>query len=210
MKEKIKSLEELKDRGLYIIEEDDIVVENNIEEMCKEKKILISDLAKLTGLSRQNINAVTKNKMKPGIDFALKCSFVLGVPVEEIFTLTDNAWIKPYKKGRDSTLYVDIINLEIIGNAEKKKQTQSTGYEYYDLKEKSYLSKAHRDSLSKTYVEENLAEKTEIIKMKYKGKKVSLNKINSITIEELKKDFNERYVRIYKKLGEKLNPYVID
>ena len=81
---KFNSLEELKELGLYIIDEDEIVVENNIEEKCKERGMSISDLAKLTGLSRQNINAVTKNKMKPGIDFALKCSYVLNVPVEDI------------------------------------------------------------------------------------------------------------------------------
>lgn len=206
---RFKNIEELKKLGLYIIEEDEIVVENNIERMCKEKGMSISDLAKLTGLSRQNINAVTKNKMKPGIDFSLKCSYVLGVPVEDIFTLTENAWIRPVKMERDNTLYIDVVNLIIIDNSEKRKQLKATGFEFYDTKEHRYLSKAEREALMKSYVEENIDERMEEVKNRYKNKKISLNKVNSISIEELKREFNERYTKIYKKLGMKIIPHII-
>jgi SPX domain protein involved in polyphosphate accumulation len=66
-REKINSLSELKEKGLCIIDEDEPTVENHIMQILKEKGLLVSDLAKLTGISRQNINAVVKNKMKPGV-----------------------------------------------------------------------------------------------------------------------------------------------
>lgn len=206
MKEKIKDLEELKLRGLYIIEEDELVVGNNIEKVCKEKNISISNLARITGLSRQNINAVTKNKMKPGIDFALKCSYVLDVPVEELFVLTEMAWIKPYKKERDSSLYLDVVNLEIIDNAIKKEQSKR-GYEFYDIKKKAYLSKKQRDLLAKEFVENNLSKQIE--KSKITCKECSLNKIKSMSIDALKHEFNQTVVKLHQRLGEKITPYVV-
>ena len=206
--EKIKSLDELNKKGLYIIEDDNVVVENNIEKICKERGLLISDLARITGISRQNINAVTKNKMKPGIDFALKCSYVLGLPVEEIFSLSESAWIKPYKQERDSTLYINMVTLEIIDNTIKKEEVKK-GYEYYNKSNSSYISKIQRDKMSKEYVDSNIDNKVEELRNSNK-KNYSLQKINSLAIEMLKDEFNQEVIKVHQKLGEKIKPYVVE
>lgn len=207
MREQIQSLEELKNRGLYIIQEEDVVVNNHIMEIIKEKGLLVSDLAKLTGISRQNINAVVKNKMKPGIDFALKVAFVLDLSVEKIFTLTENAWVRPYKRERDSTLYIDMVNLVIVDNTTKREEINKTGHEYYDVKTQRYLTKKRRDELVRNYIDTGLDLKTEELKREFS--EMTTNQINSLAIEELKKEFSQRYLRIYKKLGERIVPYTM-
>lgn len=208
-REKISNIKELENRGLYIIEDDVIVVNNNIIKILKEKELLISDLAKLTGISRQNINAVVKNKLKPGVDFALKVSHVLGITVEELFVLTESAWVKPYKRERDSTLYVNIISLEVIDNTVKKQNITENGYEYYDRASNKFLTKEEKDDLQRQYVNELKDMRMNQLRKEYADEKATTNQLNSMAIEELKDEFNQNITKIYKKLGEKIQPYVI-
>lgn len=207
-KEKIKSLEELKKKGLYIIDEDEITVENHIMKILKEKGLLVSDLAKLTGISRQNINAVVKYKMKPGVDFAIKVSYVLGIPVEELFTLTDSAWVKPYKQERDSTLYVDVVNLLILDNTAKKAEIAKSGYEYFNQDTKEYFTRDEHAKLLKKFLKANTPAKVE--ELKEENGDLSTTKLTSQAKEELRSEFNDTYIKVYKKLGEKIQPYVIN
>ncbi|WCK57723.1 helix-turn-helix transcriptional regulator (plasmid) [Aneurinibacillus sp. Ricciae_BoGa-3] len=207
-KESINSLEELKQRGLYIIDEDEVTVENHIMEKLQEKGLLVSDLAKLTGLSRQNINAVVKNKMKPGVDFALKVSYVLGLTVEELFTLTDNAWVKPYKQERDATLYLDTVNLEIIDNTVKKEAISKTGHEYYNKETNKFLTREEHTDLLKAFLDKETPAKIE--ELKEENSDLTTTKLMSLAKEELRNEFNNTYTRIYKKLGERIQPYVIN
>ncbi len=44
------------------------------------------DLAKLTGCTRQTINAIEKNKYSPSLELAFKLAEVLNVTLEELFT----------------------------------------------------------------------------------------------------------------------------
>jgi DNA-binding XRE family transcriptional regulator len=207
-REKISSLAELKEKGLCIIEEDETTVENHIMHILQEKGLLVSDLAKLTGISRQNINAVVKNKMKPGVDFALKVSHVLGISVEELFTLTESAWVKPYKQERDSTLYVDVVNLMILDNTAKKEEIAVNGFEYFNQDTKEYMSRDEHAELLKEFLKSNTPAKVE--ELKEESGDLSTTKLTSLAKEELRKEFNEKYVKVFKKLGERIQPYVIN
>lgn len=207
-REKIDSLAELKQKGLCIIDEDEATVENHIMTILKEKGLLVSDLAKLTGISRQNINAVVKNKMKPGVDFALKVSHVLGIFVEELFTLTESAWVKPYKQERDSTLYVDVVKLMILDNTAKKEEIAVNGFEYINQDTKEYMSRDEHAELLKEYLNTHTPAKVE--ELKEEGSDLSTVKLTSQAKEELRNEFNEKYIRVYKKLGERIQPYVIN
>lgn len=208
MNEAVKDIKELKERGLYIIEDDEIVVEMLLPQVLKEKGLQISDLARLTGISRQNINAVIRNKMKPGIDFVLKVSFVLGEPIDNLFTLTDNAWVKPYKVGRDSTVFYDALNSRLVDNAVKREQIKQTGAEYFDKETKQTYTKTKFQSMLKAYVEKNLVHKEQEIRTD--DPELSRTSVNSFAVEELKQEFNSKYSKIYKKLGEKFEPYTLN
>lgn len=207
-REKINSLEELKTKGLSIIDEDETIVENRIMEKLQEKNLLVSDLAKLTGIARQNINVVVKHKMKPGIDFAIKVAYVLDVPVEELFTLTEDAWVKPYKPKRDSTLYVDVVNLMILDTTAKKEEIAKNGHEYFNPETQKYLTKEEYAELEAMYIEENLVEKVE--ELIEEGSDYTKKQLESHAKDDLRKEFDAKYVKMYKKLGEKIQPYVIN
>lgn len=205
--EKIDSLDELEKRGWYMID-DEVILENRLEEIINEKGLLVAELARITGISRQNINAVVKNKMKPGVDFALKVSYVLNVPIEDIFKL--KSWYKPLRQELDDTLFVDVVNLEIINNAVKKERIAENGYEYYNVDTKTFHTKKERDSLLREYVKKNTEAKREEVRKRMKGQKLTVNQINSMANEELKEEFNEIYIKIYRKLGEPVTPYIVD
>lgn len=205
--EKINDLSELKNRGLYIIDDDEITVKTRIPQVLKEKGLIASDLAKLTGISRQNINAVVKNNMKPGIDFALKTSFVLGKSVEELFELTANAWIKPFKIGSDISVFIDVIHHIILDNRIKKALLQQDPSEFIELKTGKRFTKQEHDALLRTYISDNKDKEEERIKKT--NPKLSLNKIKSMAIKNLQQEFRLNYSRIYKRLGEKIQPYVL-
>ncbi|MFF2531551.1 helix-turn-helix transcriptional regulator [Brevibacillus sp. NPDC058079] len=207
-KQKIANLEELKEKGLYIIEDDEIVVEMLLPQVLKEKGLLISDLAKLTGISRQNINAVIRNAMKPGVDFVLKVSHVLGEPIDKLFKLRENAWVKPFKIGRDSSVFVDVLHLEVVDNSMKRQAIKSTGKEYFHKNTKETFSKKEYEQMIKTYVEQHVEEKEKEISKK--EPKLSRNTINSHAVEELKQEFNNDYSKIYKKIGERFEPYTLN
>ncbi|MDF2879480.1 MAG: hypothetical protein K0R54_37 [Clostridiaceae bacterium] len=206
-KSKIESLSYLTDMGLNIIDEDELVVSNKIMDILNEKELRVSHLAELTGIPRQNINAVVKNKMKPGIDFALKVSYVLNIPVEDLFILNDNAWVAPYKPDKDSTLYVDIVDMEVIDNRVRKSKIANNGYEYFHKKTNEFITKNDKDLLQKEYVEKNKVQKINEMKEEDTDNELSLNQINSQAIEELKNEFNKQYTKIYNKLGKTVKPY---
>lgn len=156
-KKKINSLDELKKMGLKIIEDNEDTVENRLQEILNEKGLLISDLSKLTGISRQNINAVIRNKMKPSIEFVLKVSYVLGIDkVDGIFTLSENAWVKPYRQERDATVYINMIDMTLVDTKQKRQEIKENGFEYYNVETKELLTKEQHDDLLRKYLEDNL------------------------------------------------------
>ncbi|WPQ59650.1 helix-turn-helix transcriptional regulator [Paenibacillus polymyxa] len=198
-KQPIKNLSELKKNDLYIIENDTDVVEVFIPQLLKEKGMLISELAKLTGTSRQYINSVIRNKMRPGIDFALKVSFVFGEPVEKIFKLTEDCWFTPVKSG-DSPVYIDLLHMQLIDSAEKRRRIQNDNLEYFNEKTKQTYTKADYEKMLKSYVDQKIQSKEE------------KNKDNDSILfkNELKTEFSRNYSKIYKKIGRKMTPYSLD
>lgn len=200
MIQKIDSLEELKKQGLYIIEE--VVVQNKILKKIEEKGLSLSDLSRLTGISRQNINCVVKNRMNPGIEFCLKVAFVLNTPVEELFELKTNAWVD-----KSSSKYLDAVRLEIIDNEDRKSRLAENNYEYFDIKDKVFLTGEEKDTLQKELVSRNLSLKIE--ELQQEGVEASLKSLKSIAMDALKEEFNERYIKIYQKLGGSFEPYQV-
>ncbi|MBP1308742.1 transcriptional regulator with XRE-family HTH domain [Paenibacillus sp. 1182] len=199
-KQPIKNLSELKENDLYIIENDTDVVEVFIPQLLNEKGLLISELAKLTGTSRQYITSVIRNKMRPGIDFALKVSFVLGEPIENIFKLTENYWFTPVKLAGDSPVYIDLFHMQLIDSAEKRRRIQEDKFEYFNKTTKEKYSKAEYEKMLKSYVDQKIQTKDE------------KNKEDDSTLfkNELKTEFSCNYSKIYKKIGRKMTPYSLD
>ncbi len=63
---------------------------NRLKVLRAEKNITQEQLANLTDVSRQTINAIETNKFVPSTLIALKIASVLGKRVEEIFFLEES------------------------------------------------------------------------------------------------------------------------
>lgn len=146
--QKINDLNELENLGVHLIEDEQDTVGHRLQDILTEKGLLISDLSKLTGISRQNINAVMRNKMKPSIEFVLKVSYVLKLDkIDELFYLTENAWYKPYSVEGDSTTYLNAFTMTIVDTKEKKLEKKFKDKEYFDVNTKELLDKKTYESL---------------------------------------------------------------
>lgn len=148
---KLNNIDELKSYGYDIMDKEN-VLDNKIKHLLEIKGLNQSDLSKLTGISRQNISDIIQNKLKPGVDFAMKIAKILDVPVEEVFILDESAWYKIAKLDDDTTIFVDLYDLRIIDNRERKKQIKEGELEYYLIKENKCINEAMYKELLKEYI----------------------------------------------------------
>ena len=63
---------------------------NNIKVERARKSITQGQLADMTGVSRQTINAIELGKYNPSTALALKMSQIFNITVNELFSLEDN------------------------------------------------------------------------------------------------------------------------
>ena len=184
---KINNIDEIERNG-YTIKEDENRLQNRIREKLKEKGLSQIELAKRTGISKQNISDIINNKFKPGIDFVLKIATVLEVSVEELFQLEENEWKKIVKSSEGLTMYVDLYKLIIIDNKKRKEKINENGLDYYLLTEKRCVNKEYYNKILKEYIKAN-------------NNKDKLKK-------EIIKEFEQticcnRYKKLYKKIVKK-------
>lgn len=60
-------------------------MKNNIKYLRKEKNMSQENLATLTNVSRQTINAIENNKYDPSLALAFKLSQILEISLEKLF-----------------------------------------------------------------------------------------------------------------------------
>ena len=61
------------------------MVELRIKEICKEKGIMINELADKVGMSRVSISAINAGRQNATIETLVKISSILGVGITELF-----------------------------------------------------------------------------------------------------------------------------
>lgn len=62
---------------------------NHVKELRARHSLNQSELAKLSGVSRQTISLIERGDYSPSISLALKLSQIFNVSVEQIFELTE-------------------------------------------------------------------------------------------------------------------------
>lgn len=81
-------------RHLFISEPDaGYFMENRLAEIRKQKKIGQGYLVEKLGVSRQTISSIENGRCTPSLELALDISYLLGIPVEEIF-IYENRFIQ--------------------------------------------------------------------------------------------------------------------
>lgn len=141
----LTSLDELEELGLSF-GTGEITVSNHLEEAIKNKDISVGDLSELTGISRQTLHGIFTKNRRVGIDVALKLSYVLDIPVNELFYLNQDTWYSLVTDSEDLAIYIDHLNLNLINNQGRKQIEAKSGKEQFvnintkEMKEKSELS----------------------------------------------------------------------
>lgn len=64
-------------------------MKNRVKQLRKTAGLRQEDMAKELGVSRQTIIAIENDKYDPSLELAMKIARLLGLHVEEIFTLDD-------------------------------------------------------------------------------------------------------------------------
>lgn len=64
-------------------------MKNRVKQLRKAAGLRQEDMAKKLGVSRQTIIAIENDKYDPSLELAMKIARLLGLHVEEIFTLDD-------------------------------------------------------------------------------------------------------------------------
>ena len=63
-------------------------IQNNVQELRKEKGMTQEELAETVGVSRQTVIAIEKGNYTPSVLLALKLAHTFKKPVEKIFAIT--------------------------------------------------------------------------------------------------------------------------
>ena len=64
-------------------------MKNRVKQLRKAAGLRQEDMAKKLGVSRQTIIAIENDKYDPSLELAMKIARLLGLHVEDIFTLED-------------------------------------------------------------------------------------------------------------------------
>lgn len=201
-REKVGSLEEVYSKG-YRLEPTEPPVRCYVEEYLKARNITASELAERTGISRQTMHNILNDKYTPGVDLALKISKVLGVPVERLFYLTEDAWISRVKIKGERTLYLDVINLVLLDKEAIDEEIKSDPRTIYDQKTKTMITPEKMEAIINQELEETL-KNDEKIKRILAGESVDKRSIPRVIRLALQEEHKIRFIPKYQKLVKRV------
>lgn len=196
-------LEKLYEMG-YRIESKEQPIENRMEEVMLKKRVTSSSLVKMTGVSKQTMHAIMNGKMKPGVDFALKVSTVLQVPVEELFSLNDSAW-ETLINDDGNSIYWDLSALELVERHDIKKLEDEKGVEYWDVEQESLITDETYQQILETAMTERMDEEMEKArqeKVRRRDEKV----FHRMARESIEKDIETRYPKRFQRVVKRIKP----
>lgn len=175
-----------------------------MEEAMRKKNITSMKLCKKTGISRQTMNIVLNGKMKPGIDFALKVSKVLEVPVEELFELHDSAWETLVMENTQS-MYWDLAKEVLIERKHIKVIEEREGVQYWDVANERLIHSDDYQTILEKELEDRMEEETEKARNIPVGRK-SLRVFESMAKEAITQDVESRYLPRFQRVVKSLRP----
>lgn len=199
----LNDVSELEKMGYLLMDDEENSIDNNLSLLLKEKRMSIPELAGLVGVTRQSVNLIIRNKLNVGLDTALKISTVLGVSVEDIFRLTEGAWIYQVTTFRESAVFLEMKNLEIIGRKEKVKRIKQNGAEYFNKNTGELLTKREYEELVRIRNEEFYDSYYEQLSAMHP--QIKYAKLMSMTKEKIEEELGLEYSKLYKKIGKRID-----
>lgn len=197
---KLRSESELNQMGYVLMDDEEFPLENNLQQILNMRKMTAADLAREVGVTRQSVSFIIRSKMRPGVDFALKAAEVLEVKIEDMFSLTDGAWVQPVSTFRDHAVYLEMKSLEIVGSRKREELIEENGFEYIRFEDGELLTKEQMDEVIHTNKTIHQADRLE--KVREESPDLPYNKAKAQANILLNKELNERYGKLYKRIGE--------
>ncbi|WP_442637610.1 helix-turn-helix transcriptional regulator [Rossellomorea marisflavi] len=197
----VNRFQKLYDMG-YDIEKKRQPVIVELEEAMRKNKISSMTLCKKTGISRQTMSAVLNGNMKPGVDFALKVSKVIGIPVEELFKLHDSAWETLVTEDSQS-IYWDLLEEKAVERREMKVIESEMGVQYWSTQEGKIISEAEYKNILEEELEKRMDEEIEWARKQPVGRrdeKVFQRMARTKIEEDVEKRYPLRFHRVVKSI----------
>lgn len=116
----IRAPYDLQDHGVFLKPKGEFPIVNQLRILLKDRNITYLDFSKAVGISRQSLDGFLNNSFVPKIETVLKMATVLSVPVEDIYQLTDSAWVETAKDENNHTLYFDHLDSAIRSGSDMK------------------------------------------------------------------------------------------
>lgn len=190
----------------YDVEKKQQPVIIELDQAMQKYKISSMTLCKKTGISRQTMSAVLNGRMKPGVDFALKVSKVIGIPVEELFKLHDSAWETLVTEDSQS-IYWDLLTQELIERKDVKVIEEEHGVQYWCVEEERTMSESEYEEILANELEERMDEEIEKARQVPVGRRDEkvFQRMARTTIEE---DIEKRYPLRFHRVVKSIKPVV--
>lgn len=83
---------------------------HQLRQIRESRQITQAELARLTGVSRQALNAIEKNKQEPSLQLALKIAVVLETPVQAIFAEMEDMTVQSSSVGISHLERLKLVN----------------------------------------------------------------------------------------------------
>lgn len=115
----IESLQQLRAMG-FQFEDNSPRVINHLDQLIRERELSIVEIANIVGVSRQTIDSFVSNRSSPNLQLGLKIAHIFGMKVEDIFYLTDMAWVETAKDDEKRTMYFDRLTYRVLSGLDMK------------------------------------------------------------------------------------------
>ena len=193
-----KDINKLKEMGLEILYHEN-VIQQHLTEVLDSRNLDMEELWVLLNLSKTGLNNIITDKCENmNLSTAIKLSKVLNVKIEDLFTLTDDAWYIYYPYNSRTPYYVDLKDEVVVTAAEKIDLTKKDDRIMYDMEKRTILTKKEFNDIKKNTISE--------LTQKYKEEHDE-NPPLSIKYEWNNK-INNRYVSRFVHIGKHIEPNV--
>lgn len=185
------SLEQIEEMGLTIIYPHITPkLTSKLKTILAQRHISQTMLSYALSVPRGTLSGwIIKPDLMP-LSYAIKIAKLLDISVEEMYTLTDEAWAALYPP--DENLYLDLYTLKMIPGITYEKQTVKQTW--YDTRTKEVLTPKERREMEIAYVQENA---------------VNPGRITNNEKSTLKEAFSKIVVPRYVRLARKITPYTL-
>lgn len=177
----------------YLFRFDGLPVSNQIGKRIKACGLTVREAAERIGISRQAMGLYMRGELQPAVDVALKLSLLLEIPVEELFTLKESAWMVTAKDKKGKTIYYDHLEEELISGEAMKGKAKTSRFNSHSGETLS--SQAFEQTTKQA--EKNIVYKARQESPNRKPSRDSLAKMKEAVRFELEEQYPVRFTPLY-------------